>query len=75
MHELCSGIRCKLKQDSYFFMSGTSNWQPYIAEDYLGVELNDQSFEIMEKFYFTNDMIGARVGAVEIYFNKDKDWK
>ena len=56
-------------------MSGTSNWQPYIAEDYLGVELNDQSFEIMEKFYFIDDMIRARVGAVEIYFNKDKDWK
>ena len=60
MHKRCSDIRVKLKEDSRLKCQTYANQQTDIAEDYPGIELNSQSFEIFEKFCCFRDTIGAR---------------
>ena len=45
---LCSGIRGKLKEDGKFKFRRCENQQTGMVEDYPGIQLNDQSLEIVE---------------------------
>ena len=54
--------RPKLKEDSKCQICAIQ--QTDIAEDCPGIELNDQSQEILKKIYFLGDTISARRGAV-----------
>ena len=49
-----------MKEDSKFKCQSCANQQTNIAEDCPGVELNNQSHEVVEKFYYLGGTIGAR---------------
>ena len=54
-----------MKEDSKFKCQSCANQQTNIAEDCPGVELNNQSHEVVEKFYYLGGTIGARWGAID----------
>ena len=52
VHKRCSGTRSKLKEDSKFKCQTYANQQRDIAVDFLGIELNRHSLEIVERFCY-----------------------
>ena len=66
VHERCSGIRGKLKEDGKFKCQTCANQQTDIAEGCPGTKLNGQSLEIVEQFCYLGDTTEARGGAFDI---------
>ena len=63
VHERCSRIG-KLKEGTKFKCQTCASQQTGIAEDCPGIELNRHSLEIVERFSYLGDTIGARGNAV-----------
>ena len=70
VHERCSGIRDKLKEDGKFKCQTCANQQTDIAEDCPGTKLNGQSPEIVEEFCYLDDTIEARGGAFDSFITR-----
>ena len=70
VHERCSGIRDKLKEDGKFKCQTCENQQTDIAEDCPGTKLNGQSPEIVEEFCYLDDTIEARGGAFDSFITR-----
>ena len=59
MHKRCSGIRGKLKKDSKFKCQTCANQERNRHSRGLSKHKNDQSLEILKKFCYFSDKIGA----------------
>ena len=80
-HKRCSGIRQKLKEDSYFKCQVCANQRADIADDSASIELNDQCLGIVEEFSYLGDTKRARGTAVVnvkkepvVYGEKSEIW-
>ena len=65
VHKICSSIRGKLKENSKVKCLTYANQHTGMAEDFLGIELNGQCIEIVEKFCYHGDTTGPTGGAVD----------
>ena len=75
MHKRCSGFEGKLKVDSKFKCQTCINQQTDRAKDSPCIKLNDQSLEIVEKFCYLGDTVGARRGQYDSIITRIKsEW-
>ena len=69
VHNGCSGIRSKLKEDKNFKCQSSRNQQTDVIKAFPDIEINGQALEIVEKFYL-DDTIEARWGAADNVIEK-----
>ena len=65
MHKRCSGIIDILKKGSKFECKKCANQQRDIADNFPGIELNEQLLEIVERVCYLGDTIKVSVGALD----------
>ena len=65
VHRIWSGIRGTLKEDSKFKYHKCASQPTDVAEDCPGIKLNGQPIEIVEKYCYLHNTIGAKGGTVD----------